>query len=61
MAAKEMPVLPLEASQMTAPGSSSPVAAAWRRMFSAMRSLTLSVMFMHSYFANSRRGLPSKA
>jgi hypothetical protein len=50
-AANETPVLPLVASAIVPPGSSSPVSYACRRMQYAMRSLTLPVMFRCSYLA----------
>jgi hypothetical protein len=51
MAQNEIPVLPLVASMMRPPGSSSPVSIARRRMWYAIRSLMLPVMFECSALA----------
>ena len=59
-AAKEMPVLPLVASTMRAPGASCPAAAADCRMWSAIRSFTHPVMFIDSSLAYTVRDSPPK-
>ena len=51
MAAKAIPVLPLVASTMGAPGASAPSSDARARMCSAMRSLMLPVMLRCSALA----------
>ncbi len=60
IAENEMPVLPLVASMISAPGSMVPRSYALRRMCSAIRSFTLPVMFRFSLLAKSRRGRPRK-
>ena len=55
MAENAMPVLPLVASMINAPGSIVPRSYAHRRIWSAIRSFTLPVMLRFSLLANSVR------